>query len=270
MKKELEKKSHEVTELGKLLENKGKQNSLLEKSLRKAEENLEETVRTKDKKIASLTAELDAKAGSIAYLTKQLHDSKVAMAELNQKLSDSNQNFSQRDILSPAPPVEKAPNGSRRRFVRKPVATNSAVDVETLRNGLNPTTQKMFLNVKTARSSDGFPTRSARNKTPTPKNTRSTGDAHLVVNQSRTMPDDYAEFLKTGTKPEPKIVYKPVPNPLPPIINGVEDSTTSQATYKVHRSRGQDPGIVDEIIVSPLNSPDKSWRQGSSHYDPVS
>jgi hypothetical protein len=264
--KELVRKSHEVTELTKQLETKNKHNVLLEKSLRHTQENFEESSRTKDRHIANLTSELDAKAGNIAYLTKQLHDSKVANAELNERLSGVNQNIMDRPIISPAPPGERAPgSNTRRRYIRKVVASNGNVDIESL-GGLNPTTQKMLLNVKATKSNENFPTRSAR-RTPTPKGSRSLGEP--PINSSRNISSDYAEFLKTGSKPEPKLVYKPVPNPLPPIMNGIEDSGP-QVPYKVHRSRGKDAGIVDEIIVSPLNSPDKSWRQGSNQYDPVS
>lgn len=269
--KEFEKKNHEVMELEKLLESKTKHNSLLERNMRTVEESVEETMRNKDRKISSLTAELDVKAGNIVYLTKQLHDSKVAYTKLSKRLSNLNPNGFERDMLSPAPPEDKAPGVNRRRFVRKVAGpTNGPMDVNVLKNGLNPTTQKMFLNMKTAKSSDGFPSRSARSKTPTqknPRNARSMGDPKMITNQSQAIPDDYMEFLKTGAKPETKVVYKPPPNPLPPILNGVENNGTA---YKVHRSRGHDPGVVDEIIVSPLNSPDKSWRQGSNQYDPVS
>ena len=264
--KELDKKSQEVTDLRKQLESKTKHNVLLEKTIRQTQESFEESTRTKDKQIATLTSELDAKAGNIAYLTKQLHDSKIAYSELCERMpAATNSNFMERPPISPAPPGEKAPVGNRRRYIRKVVATNGSVDIESL-GGLNPTTQKMLLNVKTSKSQENFGQRSAR-KTPTPKGSRSLGDAPM--NQSRNIHNDYTEFLKTGSKPEPKLVYKPVPNPLPPIVNGVEDTGT-QVPYKVHRSRGQDAGMVDEIIVSPLNSPDKSWRQGSNHYDPVS
>ncbi|CAB4019812.1 Hypothetical predicted protein, partial [Paramuricea clavata] len=263
--KEVEKRSQEVTELTKLLDRKSRHVALLEKSSRQAQESFEESTRTKDKQIATLTSELDAKAGNIAYLTKQLHDSKVAYAELNDRLLSINPNFMDRPIISPAPPGERAPANSRRRFIRKVVASNGSVDIESI-GALNPTTQKMLLNVKTTKSNEGFPTRSAR-KPPTPKGSRSLGEPSM--NQSRNITDDYTEFLKTASKPEPKLVYKPVPNPLPPIVNGIENSGT-QVPYTVRRSRGQDAGIVDEIIVSPLNSPDKSWRQGSNQYDPVS
>ena len=264
--KQLEKKSQEVTELTKQLESKMKHNSLLEKSLRQTQESFDESIRTKDKQIATLTSELDAKAGNVAYLTKQLHDSKVAYAELSDRLSSVNSNFVDRPMISPSPPEERAPVNNRKRYVRKVVASNGSVDIESL-GALNPTTQKMLLNVKTTKSNENFPTRSVR-KTPTPKGSRSL-KYEPPINQSRNIPSDYSEFLKCGQKPEPKLVYKPVPNPLPPIINRIEDNGT-QVPYKVHRSRGQDAGIVDEIIVSPLNSPDKSWRQGSNQYDPVS
>ena len=272
--KELKKEKDEVLELGKLLETESRHNSLLERNLRATEQNLEETVRTKDMKIVSLTAELNGKAGTIAHLTKQLHDSKVACAELNDRLS-TNQLILDRDLPSPAPPGERPPASGRRRFARKVPASNGAVNVETLKNGGNPSSQKILFNIKTAKSSDGFPARSVRSKTPTSRTGRHaksmpSGDAHSLSGHPRVLPDDYTEFLKTGSKPEPKLVYKPVPNPLPPILNGVENGVTTQASYKVHRSRGQDTGMVDEILVSPLNSPDKSWRQGSSHYDPVS
>ncbi len=255
----------EVTELTKQLEMKNKHKVLLEQNLRQTQESFEESTRTKDKQIATLTSELDAKAGNIAYLTKQLHDSKVAYAELNDRFSSINPNFMDRPTISPAPPGERKPVSGRRRYIRKVVASNGSVDIESL-GGLNPTTQKMLLNVKTSKSNENIPTRSAR-KTPTPKGSRSLGGP--PINQSRSIPSDYTDFLKTGSKPEPKLVYKPVPNPLPPIMNGIEDNGT-QVPYKVHRSRGPDAGIVDEIIVSPLNSPDKSWRQGSNQYDPVS
>ena len=263
--KELARKSLEVTELTKQLESKNKHNVLLEKSLRQTQESFEESTRSKDKHIATLTSELDAKAGNIAYLTKQLHDSKVAYAELNDRLSSISSINVDRPVISPAPPVDRAPVSGRRRYIRKVVASNGNVDIESF-GGLNPTTQKMLLNVKTTKSNENVPTRSAR-RTPTPKGSRSLGDPPM--NPSRNISSDYREFLKTGSRPEPKLVYKPVPNPLPPIVNGIEDSGT-QVPYKVHRSRGKDAGIVDEIIVSPLNSPDKSWRQGSSQYDPVS
>ena len=263
--KQLEKKSQEVTELTKQLEGKTKHNLLLEKSLRQTQECFDESIRTKDKQIATLTSELDAKAGNVAYLTKQLHDSKVAHAELSERFSFVNSNFVDRTIISPAPPEERAPANNRKRYVRKVVASNGSVDIESF-GGLNPTTQKMLLNVKTAKSNENFPTRSVR-KTPTPKGSRSL-KFEPPVNQARNIPSDYSEFLKSGQKPESKLVYKPVTNPLPPIVNRIEGGT--QIPYKVRRSRGQDAGIVDEIIVSPLNSPDKSWRQGSNHYDPVS
>lgn len=262
--KELEKKSREITELSKLLENKTKHNALLEKSLKQLQDNFEESTRTKDKQIAMLTSELDAKAGNIAYLTKQLHDSKVAYSELNLRLLNMSPNMMDRKTLSPAPPGERAPIHNRRRYIRKVVASNGSMGIE---GGLNPKTQKMLLNVKATKSTENLPSHSARTKTPTPKGSRSLGES--PSHQSRKIANDYTEFLKTGSKPEPKLVYRPVPNPLPPIVNGIEDNGT-QVPYKVHRSRGQDAGIVDEIIVSPLNSPDKSWRQGSNQYDPVS
>ena len=263
--KELARKSNEIAELTKQLESKNKHNVLLEKSFRQMQESFEESTRSKDKHIATLTSELDAKAGNIAYLTKQLHDSKVAYAELNDRLSSINPNNVNRPVISPAPPGDRAPVSGRRRYIRKVVASNGNVDIESL-GGLNPTTQKMLLNVKATKSNENIPARSTR-RTPTPKASRSLGDP--PINPSRNISSDYREFLKTGSKPEPKLVYKPVPNPLPPIVNGIEDSGT-QVPYKIHRSRGKDAGVVDEIIVSPLNSPDKSWRQGSNQYDPVS
>lgn len=262
---ELARKSREVTALAKQLENKSKHNALLEESLRHAQECFEESTRIKDKKIAALTSELDAKAGNIAYLTKQLHDSKVAYAKLNEAFSSISPTGIERPMISPAPPGEKAPASTRKRYVRKVVASNGSVDIESL-PGLNPTSQKMLLNVKAGRNTDNVPIRSTR-RTPTPKKSRLLEES--PIKQARNIPNDYAEFLKTGSKPEQKLVFKTAPNPLPPIMDGASDSG-NQFPYKLHRSRGKDSGIVDEIIISPLNSPDKSWRQGSNQYDPVS
>ena len=262
--KELEQKSEEIAELNKRLESKTKHSALLQSSFRQMQETFDESIRTKDKKIATLTSELDANAGNTAYLAKQLRDSKVAYAELQNRM---NVNYAERPAISPAPPGEKAPAGNRRRYIRKVIASNGNVNIESV-DGLNPTTQKMLLNVKAAKSNENFPLRSVR-RSPTTNQQGARSFNEMPANQSRNVPDDYAEFLKTGSKPEPKLVYKPVPNPLPPIVNGMEENET-QVSYKVHRSRGQDPGVVDELIVSPLNSPDKSWRQGSNHYDPVS
>ncbi|XP_028396767.1 coiled-coil domain-containing protein 92-like [Dendronephthya gigantea] len=265
--KELERKSEEIAELNKRLEGKTKHNALLEKNFRQMQEMFDESIRTKDRQIAALTSELDSNAGNTAYLAKQLHDSKVAYAELSDRI---NMNFAERPIISPAPPGEKAPTGNRRRYIRKVIASNGNVNIESV-DSLNPTTQKMLLNVKTAKSNENFPTRSIRRSPTVPTTNRQGARSfnEMPVNQSRNVPEDYTDFLKTGSKPEPKLVYKPVPNPLPPIVNGVEENGV-QVPYKVHRSRGQEPGIVDEIIVSPLNSPDKSWHQGSNQYDPVS
>ena len=200
--KEVERKDNELLEIKKLLENKTKHNNLLERSLRRSEENHDEIIKNKDKRIASLTAELDTKAGNIAHLTKQLHDSKVAYSELHERLSYVN--TSERNIISPAPPGEKARPSSRRRFVRK----TDTMDVDMLRNGLNPSSPNMFVNIKTTKSSEGFPSRSNRTRTPTQKNMRNTKsleDARIITNQSRTIQDDYTEFLKTGSQPETKV-----------------------------------------------------------------
>lgn len=255
MEKKLENKSQEVNELKKQLDNKLKQNELLQTSLNKVKENHEESMRIKDNKIASLTSELDAKAGNIVYLTKQLHS--LNRSEFTEISGDN-------PSLSPTPPNERAFIPNRKRYIRKMVSSKSCVDAESL-SRVNPTAHKMLLNVKTTNGNENFTTQAHRVTHPAKGSKQ-----EQLSNDPKTIPSDYSDFLTAGIKPEPKLFYKPVSDPLPPIATEIKDSKM-QMPFKVPQTlRAQATSIVDEIIISPLNSPEKNWQQGSNTYDPVS
>ena len=287
---------------------------VLEGQLKTLNQKYSKDLKDKESNLTAVVRELEKKSDTIAYLTSQLHTSKLqqsgrhhhhsrpssskktknASDEYKEKAIEStpasNQISSQTEASplisarTPVPPREGTPSSIQRRY-RRSLTSPAPQEVKSLNGkmkmsravGIQASPNEIQLNVAPVKSSKGMPLRPKRASSPSRPGLGISKGLQRSTGRDRPLPDDYVEFLKTGNRPEPQVVVRAAPEPLPPI-----SATTPKTPYtgrvqmaRTHSSQGVPAAIytvasdgdgstaledVGKIIVSPLSSPEKGWR----------
>lgn len=305
----------ENIELKGVIEVKNKRIVVLEGQLKTLDQKYVKVVSEKESNLTAVVRELEKKSDTIAYLTSQLHNSKVRQSGRHKQSRPSSIKKNKEEspetevestaaidhILSqaevsqpissrtPVPPSEGAPSNVQRRYRRS--ATSPAPQevkllnskMKTLRAvGIQASPNEIQLNVAPVKSSKGMPIRPKRASSPSRPGLGISKGLQRSAGRERPLPEDYVDFLKTGSRPEPQVVVRAAPEPLPPISANERLVTTPKPPYtgrvqmtRGHSSQGVPATIytvasegdgpvavedVGKIIVSPLSSPEKGWR----------
>ena len=302
----------ENIELKSVIEVKSKRIVVLEGQLSTLEQNYIKDLEDKELHLASVGRELEKKSDTVAYLTSQLHHSKLKQSGRHQEdrtcsdrkkreihietkgkkgestVSKSNSDIEIQTVKTPVPPREGTPSNVRRPY-RRLVTSPGVEEVESLSKpkssravGIQVSSNEIQLNVAAAKPSKGMPSRPRRGASPPRPGLGISKGLQRSAGRDRPSPGEYVEFLKTGNRPEPQIVVRTAPEPLPPISSSERLAGTPQSPYtgKVQMSQGHSsqrvpaaiytvghdndgPVSVEDvgkIIVSPLSSPEKGWR----------
>ncbi|XP_001627913.3 uncharacterized protein LOC5507266 [Nematostella vectensis] len=265
---------------------------LLETQLNGFEQKYNQDIMERDKHISILTKELTAKSDTVAYLTTQLHQSKIKNASRKQEqamlsgqakerkensISSAKHKESSGNVTSevsgfaeestgsatcvtPSPPAEKATGPRVRRPFRRSATSPSPIDTSIAKSksqravGVQDSPNEIRLNVSSAKSkSKGLPTRPRRSSSPSRPGLGIAKSYPRSGIRDGPPPDEYVEFLRSGVRPEPQVVVRAAPEPLPPI-----SSNELGTSYRGKTPRHSEE--VSKIIVSPLGSPEKGWR----------
>ena len=296
----------ENMDLKKIIETKDKKIIVLEERLKALDHKYHQDLGENNKKLVAQVRELEMKSDTIAYLTSQLHHAKLKQSGTKREgattgrrkqdhSSDVDQDSSrvtaqpdaaQPHQVTPSPPREGTPSGTRRPFRRassSPVAqelTSMTKPRSSRAVGIQAYPNEIQLNCKPAKSSKGMPSRPTRGSSP-PRPRHGVGkSAQRSAGRDKLPAEEYLEFLKTGSRAEPHIVVRQAPEPLPP-IPGSDQLTSGPYSGRVQVSRahssqevstaiysvgadGEGTALVTDdvrkIIVSPLSSPEKGWR----------
>lgn len=292
----------ENTELKRILESKDKKIVILEGHIKGFDQKHNQALKDRDAKAAAQTRELEIKSDTIAYLTSQLHHAKLNRSgkDIEESVQPRRKEGEESSIdedsydvprpspVTPMPPREGMPSGIRRPY-RRVSSSPIPQDVSSLAKpkssraiGIQAYPNEIQLNCKPAKSSKGMPSRPMRGTSPArPRHGISkTVQRSAETGREKIPPEDYLEFLKTGSRADPQIVVRPVPEPLPP-ISANERLAATPYTGRVQVSRGHSSqGVpaaiysmgpegeaasmvtddVGKIVVSPLSSPEKGWR----------
>lgn len=308
----------ENIELKGIIEVKNKRIVVLEGQLKTLDQKYIKDLSDKEANLAAVVRELEKKSDTVAYLTSQLHSTKLRQSGRHHQTRPSSvkktkeipleakeataevaatsyQNSSTTEestiVLSrtPVPPREGTPSSVQRRY-RRPVTSPAPQEVKSLNGkmkmsravGIQASPNEIQLNVAPVKSSKGMPTRPKRASSPSRPGLGISKGLQRSTGKDRPLPDDYVEFLKTGSRPEPQVVVRAAPEPLPPISANERLAATPITPYtgrvqmsRGHSSQGVPAAIytvahegdgpvaledVGKIIVSPLSSPEKGWR----------
>lgn len=308
----------ENIELKGIIEVKNKRIVLLEGQLKTLDQKYIKDLSDKEANLAAVVRELEKKSDTVAYLTSQLHSTKLRQSGRHHQTRPSSvkktkeialeakeaaaegtatsyQNSSTTEesaiVLSrtPVPPREGTPSSVQRRY-RRSVTSPAPQEVKSLNGkmkmsravGIQASPNEIQLNVAPVKSSKGMPTRPKRASSPSRPGLGISKGLQRSTGKDRPLPDDYVEFLKTGSRPEPQVVVRAAPEPLPPISANERLAATPITPYtgrvqmsRGHSSQGVPAAIytvahegdgpvaledVGKIIVSPLSSPEKGWR----------
>lgn len=308
----------ENIELKGIIEVKNKRIVVLEGQLKTLDQKYIKDLSDKEANLAAVVRELEKKSDTVAYLTSQLHSTKLRQSGRHHQTRPSSvkktkeipleakeataegtatsyQNSSTTEestiVLSrtPVPPREGTPSSVQRRY-RRSVTSPAPQEVKSLNGkmkmsravGIQASPNEIQLNVAPVKSSKGMPTRPKRASSPSRPGLGISKGLQRSTGKDRPLPDDYVEFLKTGSRPEPQVVVRAAPDPLPPISANERLAATPKTPYtgcvqmsRGHSSQGVPAAIytvahegdgpvaledVGKIIVSPLSSPEKGWR----------
>lgn len=310
----------ENIELKGVIEVKNKKIVLLEGQLKTLAQKFTKDLTEKEASLSAVVKELEKKSDTIAYLTSQLHNSKLRQSGRHQPSRPSSSKKSkeisreykeavvegtptsnhnhvpQTDVSSsvssrtPVPPREGTPSNIQRRY-RRAVTSPAPKEVSLLHNkmktsravGIQASPNEIQLNVAPVKSSKGMPMRPKRASSPSRPGLGISKGPQRSAGRDRPLPDDYVEFLKTGSRPDPQVVVRAAPEPLPPISMTDRLAASPKTPYggrvqmaRTHSSQGvpaaaiytvapdgDNPGALEDvgkIIVSPLSSPEKGWR----------
>lgn len=301
----------ENIELKGIIDKKNKIIVVLEGQLKTQDQKYVKDLSEKESNLVAVVKELEKKSDTIAYLTSQLHNSKIRQSgrhhqsskpssgKNNTEVSKESQETrlesttagengsSHTDISAvissrtPVPPREGTPSNVQRRYRRSttsPVPQSLGTKMKTSRAvGIQASPNEIQLNVAPVKSAKGMPLRSKRASSPSRPGLGISKGLQRSTGRDRPLPDDYVEFLRTGTRPDPQVVVRAAPEPLPPISANERLATTPKSPYtgrvqmnRGHSSQGVPAAIyadgttavedVGKIIVSPLSSPEKGWR----------
>lgn len=257
---------------------------VLENQVKGFEQRNNHDIKERDSRIAYLTKELNTKSDTIAYLTTQLHQVKLKHASKRSKnttvgevtvpstitdpeIKDHGHAAPPSPPITPSPPSHGAPS-KYRRPLRRSATSPSPVDLSAQKSksqraiGIQASPNEVHLNVSSAKASKGLPSRPKRGSSPPRPGIGIARNATKSGKKDRPQQDEYVEFLRSGVRPEPQVVVRAAPEPLPPIS---ADNVLLGRTSSYHGiSRGQPSQQVQDdvgkIVVSPLGSPEKGWR----------
>ena len=291
---------------------------VLEGQLKTLNQKYAKDLSDKETNLAAVGRELEKKSDTIAYLTSQLHNIKLQKSgrhhqnrpssvkktkEVSQESrgttvvstaagEDVSSQVEASPVISsrtPVPPSEGTPSNIHRRY-RRSVTSPSPQEVNLLTSrmkisravGIQASPNEIQLNVAPVKSSKGMPLRPKRASSPSRPGLGISKGLQRSAGRDRPLPDDYVEFLKTGSRADPQVVVRAAPEPLPPIAANERLATTPKTPYtgrvqmaRSHSSQGVPAAIytvaaegdgpasvedVGKIIVSPLSSPEKGWR----------
>ena len=308
----------ENIELKGVIEVKNKRIIVLEGQLKTLDQKYAKDLSDKESNLTAVVRELEKKSDTVAYLTSQLHSSKLRQSgrhhqsrptsvkktkevSLESKettgessaagecISSQIEAFPLTPSRTPVPPTEGAPSNVQRRY-RRSVTSPAPQEVTLLSTkmktsravGIQASPNEIQLNVAPVKSSKGMPLRPKRASSPSRPGLGISKGLQRSAGRDRPLPDDYVEFLKTGSRAEPQVVVRAAPEPLPPISANEKLATTPKTPYtgrvqmsRAHSSQGVPATIytvapdgdgpvavedVGKIIVSPLSSPEKGWR----------
>lgn len=309
----------ENIELKGVIEVKNKRIVVLEGQLKTLNQKYSKDLTDKESNLTAVVRELEKKSDTIAYLTSQLHNSKLQQSgrhhhhgrpssgKKTKEVSYENtektvESTPDRDQIStqteaspfisartPVPPREGTPSTIQRRY-RRSATSPAPQEVKSLNGkmkmsravGIQASPNEIQLNVAPVKSSKGMPLRPKRASSPSRPGLGISKGLQRSTGRDRPLPDDYVEFLKTGNRPDPQVVVRAAPEPLPPISANERLTTTPKTPYtgrvqmaRAHSSQGVPAAIytvasdgdgstaledVGKIIVSPLSSPEKGWR----------
>lgn len=300
----------ENIELKGIIEKKNKRIVVLEAQLKTLDQKYVKDLSEKESNLITVLKELEKKSDTVAYLTSQLHNSKIrqsgrhhqnqpstgkSIIEVAKESQDTKiesniavENGSSHTDTSggtssrtPVPPREGTPSNVHRRYRRSttsPVPQLLGTKMKTSRAvGIQASPNEIQLNVAPMKSTKGMPLRPKRASSPSRPGLGISKGIQRSAGRDRPLPDDYVEFLRTGTRPDPQVVVRAAPEPLPPISANERLASTPKTPYagrvqmnRVHSSQGVPATIytdgstavedVGKIIVSPLSSPEKGWR----------
>jgi hypothetical protein len=270
---------------------------LLENQAKGFEQKYNHDVKERDSRISYLTKELNTKSDTIAYLTTQLHQ--IKLKEASRKHDQASSRGSQRHQkrvesssvgeatassnttnseavpptcapptppITPSPPSQGAPTRVRRPFRRSatsptPVEINIQKSKSQRAIGIQASPHELHLNVSSPKTNKGLPSRPKRGASPPRPGIGIAKNPSRSGGRERPPADEYVEFLRSGVRPEPQVVVRAAPEPLPPIL--ANDMHLKRTPSYHGMSRGSSKKVQDDlgkIVVSPLGSPEKGWR----------
>lgn len=266
---------------------------LLENQTKGFEQKYNSDMKERDSRIAYLTKELNTKSDTIAYLTNQLHQMKIKEASKKQDQASRGSQRHQRKVestsvgeatashdtavnnpeaapltppITPSPPSQGVPTRVRRPFRRSATSPTPAdLNIQKSKSqraiGIQASPHEIRLNVSSAKTNKGLPSRPKRGASPPRPGLGISKNPTKSGGKERPPADEYVEFLRTGVRPDPQVVVRAAPEPLPPI--SATDMHLKRTPSYNGISRGSKKKVQDDlgkIVVSPLGSPEKGWR----------
>lgn len=259
---------------------------VLENQVKGFEQKYNHDMKDRDTRIAYLTKELNTKSDTIAYLTTHLHQVKLKQAKSHPVRQE---NVSKGEVtvppnivtaaevddhghatpptppITPSPPTQGAPS-KYRRPLRRSATSPSPVDLSVHKTksqkavGIQASPNEIRLDVSSAKTKKGLPSRPKRGASPPRPGLGIARNNPRSGRKERPQQDEYVEFLRSGIRPEPQVVVRAAPEPLPPISAGDLARTASYHGISRGHSSQQVQDEVGKIVVSPLGSPEKGWR----------
>lgn len=238
-------------------------------------------IKERDTRISYLTKELNTKSDTIAYLTTQLHQVKMKQASKRHPKGELSATIGEVTVpscvtedhghtapptppITPSPPSQGMPSSKYRRPLRRSATSPSPVDVQKSKSqraiGIQASPHEIRLDVTSAKAKKGLPARPKRGASPSRPGLGISRNTSKSGRKERPQQDEYVEFLRSGVRPEPQVVVRAAPEPLPPISDMHIARTSSY--HGISRGQPSQP-VQDEVgklVISPLGSPEKGWR----------
>ena len=258
---------------------------VLETQAKGFEQKYHRDIKERDTRIAYLSKELNTKSDAIAYLTTQLHQVKLKHASKRHGQADKHvKKEASSSVVEttvtypvaqpPTPPITPSPPSQGvptkfRRPIRRSATSPGPVDFSVQKSksqraiGIQASPNEVRLNVSSAKASKGLPSRPKRGASPPRPGLGIAKNISKSGAKERPQPDEYVEFLRSGIRPEPQVVVRAAPEPLPPILAGDMHLGRTASYHGISRGQSsqQLQDDVGKLVVSPLGSPEKGWRQ---------
>ena len=203
----------------------------------------------------------------------QRHQRKIENTSVGEATSSHNTVMSNHEVapptppITPSPPSQGAPTRVRRPFRRSATSPTPAdLSIQKSKSqraiGIQASPNAVHLNVSSAKGQiKDYLLDPKRGASPPRPGLGISKNPSRSGSKERPPADDYVEFLRTGVRPDPQVVVRAAPEPLPPI--SATDMHLRRTPSYNGISRGSTKQVQDDvgkIIVSPLGSPEKGWR----------